>query len=151
MIALFPIIGRNDIMKDFENGKYEIMLVSEVGGEGLDFQFCSALINYDLPYNPMRIEQRIGRIDRMGQESDKIIIGNLCIENTIDVVINRVLLSRIADATDLVGEMEPIIAQGLAEINELIITKEFTVDELQKREKEIEQRIEKAKWSYVKI
>ncbi len=142
---MFPIIGRNDIMKDFENGKYEIMLVSEVGGEGLDFQFCSALINYDLPYNPMRIEQRIGRIDRMGQESDKIIIGNLCIENTIDVVINRVLLSRIADATDLVGEMEPIIAQGLAEINELIITKEFTVDELQKREKEIEQRIEKAK------
>lgn len=115
------------------------------GGEGLDFQFCSALINYDLPYNPMRIEQRIGRIDRMGQESDKIIIGNLCIENTIDIVINRVLLSRIADATDLVGEMEPIIAQGLAEINELIITKEFTIDELQKREKEIEQRIEKAK------
>lgn len=141
----FPIIGRNGIMKDFESGKYEILLVSEVGGEGLDFQFCSALINYDLPYNPMRIEQRIGRIDRMGQASDKIIIGNLCIENTIDVVINRVLLSRIADATDLVGEMEPIIAQGLAEINELIITKEFTIDELQKREKEIEQRIEKAK------
>ena len=141
----FPIIGRNDVMKNFENGNFEIMLVSEVGGEGLDFQFCSALINYDLPYNPMRIEQRIGRIDRMGQESDKIIIGNLCIENTIDEVINRVLLSRIAEATDLVGEMEPIIAQGLAEINELIITKDFTNDELQKREKEIEQRIEKAK------
>lgn len=141
----FPVIGRSDIMKDFENGKYEILLVSEVGGEGLDFQFCSALINYDLPYNPMRIEQRIGRIDRMGQESDKIIIGNLCIENTIDVVINRVLLSRIADATDLVGDMEPIIAQGLVEINELILTKEFTPEELQKREQEIAQRIEKAK------
>ena len=84
-------------------------------------------------------------IDRMGQKSDKIIIGNLCIENTIDVVINRILLSRIAAATDLVGEMEPIIAQGLAKINELIITKEFTEAELLKREKEIEQRIEKAK------
>ena len=132
-------------MKGFENGEFEIMLVSEVGGEGLDFQFCSSLINYDLPYNPMRIEQRIGRIDRMGQKSDKIIIGNLCIENTIDVVINRVLLSRIAAATDLVGEMEPIIAQSLAKINELIITKEFTEAELLKREKEIEQRIEKAK------
>ena len=141
----FPIIGRSEIMNKFEKGEYEIMLVSEVGGEGLDFQFCSSLINYDLPYNPMRIEQRIGRIDRMGQQSDKIIIGNLCIENTIDVVINRVLLSRIADATDLIGEMEPIIAQGLAKINELIITKEFTREELQKREKEIEQRIEKAK------
>jgi len=84
-------------------------------------------------------------IDRMRQKSDKIIIGNLCIENTIDVVINRILLSRIAAATDLVGEMEPIIAQGLAKINELIITKEFTEAELLKREKEIEQRIEKAK------
>lgn len=113
--------------------------------EGLDFQFCSALINYDLPYNPMRIEQRIGRIDRMGQKSDKIIIGNLCIENTIDVVINRVLLSRIAAATDLIGEMEPIITQELAKINELIITKDFTEAELLKREKEIDQRIEKAK------
>lgn len=141
----FKVLGRSDIMKGFENGEFEIMLVSEVGGEGLDFQFCSALINYDLPYNPMRIEQRIGRIDRMGQKSDKIVIGNLCIENTIDVVINRVLLSRIAAATDLVGEMEPIIAQDLAKINELIITKEFTEAELLKREKEIEQRIEKAK------
>ena len=84
-------------------------------------------------------------IDRMRQKSDKIIIGNLCIENTIDVVINRILLSRIAAATDLVGEMEPIIAQGLAKINELIITKEFTEAELLKREKEIEQRIEKEK------
>ena len=84
-------------------------------------------------------------IDRMRQKSDKIIIGNLCIENTIDVVINRILLSRIAAATDLVGEMEPIIAQGLAKINALIITKEFTEAELLKREKEIEQRIEKAK------
>lgn len=141
----FKVYGRNDIMQDFEKGKFDILLVSEVGGEGLDFQFCSSLINYDLPYNPMRIEQRIGRIDRMGQAADKIIIGNLCIQNTIDVIINRVLLSRIANAADLVGEIEPIIAQRLAEINELLITKDFTEDELQKREKEIEQHIEKAK------
>ena len=141
----FRVYGRNDIMRDFEAGKFEILLVSEVGGEGLDFQFCTSLINYDLPYNPMRIEQRIGRIDRMGQEADKIIIGNLCIENTIDVVINRVLLSRIANAADLVGELEPIIAKELAELNELIITREFTEEELLRRERELEQRIEKAR------
>lgn len=141
----FKVYGRNDIMRDFKKGKYDILLVSEVGGEGLDFQFCTSLINYDLPYNPMRIEQRIGRIDRMGQEADKIIIGNLCIRHTIDMVINRVLLSRIADATDLIGELEPIIANELAEINELIITREFSDIELKKREKEIEQRIEKEK------
>ena len=141
----FPVVGRNDIMRNFEKGEYDILLVSEVGGEGLDFQFCSSLINYDLPYNPMRIEQRIGRIDRMGQKADKILIGNLCIENTIDIVINRVLLSRIADAADLVGELEPIIAQELLEINELMITRDFSPEELSKREREIEQRIEKAK------
>jgi len=81
----------------------------------------------------------------MGQEADKIIIGNLCIDNAIDVIINRVLLSRIANAADLVGEMEPIIAKELAELNELIITREFTEDELSRRERELEQRIEKAR------
>lgn len=141
----FRVVGRNDIMRDFESGKYEILLISEVGGEGIDLQFCSSLINYDLPYNPMRIEQRIGRIDRMGQTADKIVIGNLCIDGTVDVVINRVLLSRIADATDLVGELEPIIAQGIADINSLIVTRDFTDEELAKRESEIEQQIEKAR------
>ena len=91
----------------------------------------------------MRIEQRIGRIDRMGQKADKIFIGNLCIENTIDVVINRVLLSRISSAEDLVGEMEPIITREMAEINELIITNGFAPEALKKREREIELRIEK--------
>ena len=45
----------------------DVLLSSEVGSEGLDFQFCDALVNYDIPWNPMRIEQRIGRIDRYGQ------------------------------------------------------------------------------------
>lgn len=141
----FKVYGRNDIMRDFEKGEYEILLVSEVGGEGLDFQFCAALINYDLPYNPMRIEQRIGRIDRMGQKADKIIVGSMCIKNTIDMAINQVLLSRIANAADLVGELEPIIAHEIMKLNEKMITKDFSEIELYEREKEIEQRIEKAK------
>src|SRR5207249_4744443 len=48
----------------------DVLLSSEVGCEGLDFQFCDLLVNYDLPWNPMRIEQRIGRIDRYGQHSE---------------------------------------------------------------------------------
>ena len=54
------------IFDAFKKGKFDILLSSEVGGEGLDFQFCRVIINYDLPYNPMRVEQRIGRIDRFG-------------------------------------------------------------------------------------
>ena len=139
----FRVVGRNDLMRAFHEGEFDILLASEVGGEGLDFQFCTALINYDLPYNPMRIEQRIGRIDRMGQLSDKIIIGNLCIDETIDMVINRVLLSRISDATDLLGELEPIITHEMEEINKMILRKELTPEELRRREKELSARIEK--------
>ena len=141
----FPILGRNEIMERFRKGEFDILLASEVGGEGLDFQFCSALINYDIPYNPMRIEQRIGRIDRMGQKEDKIIIGNLCIADTIDIIINRVLMERINEASVLIGELEPIIAQKMEEINSLIIKKSFSDKEIIQREKEMLNRIEKEK------
>jgi len=54
-----------------------ILISSEVGAEGIDLQFCHIIINYDLPWNPMKLEQRIGRIDRIGQKSDRIFIYNI--------------------------------------------------------------------------
>lgn len=54
----------------------DILLSSEVGCEGLDYEFCDRLVNYDIPWNPMRLEQRIGRIDRFGQRSEKVLIFN---------------------------------------------------------------------------
>ena len=61
-----------------------LLLSSEVGSEGLDFQFCHIIINYDLPWNPMRVEQRIGRVDRLGQESDRILVFNFTLTDTIE-------------------------------------------------------------------
>ncbi|GAI82223.1 unnamed protein product, partial [marine sediment metagenome] len=61
-----------------------ILLSSEVGSEGLDLQFCDALVNYDLPWNPMVVEQRIGRIDRMGQESKVINVYSFALKGTIE-------------------------------------------------------------------
>ena len=69
--------------RDDENA-IDVLLFSEVGCEGLDYQFCDTMINYDLPWNPMRIEQRIGRIDRRGQKSDTVKIYNMIIQDTID-------------------------------------------------------------------
>ena len=66
---------KDTILEKFEkDDTQKILLASEVGSEGVDLQFCRLLINYDLPWNPMRIEQRIGRLDRIGQKSDKILI-----------------------------------------------------------------------------
>src|SRR5439155_22074222 len=62
----------------------DVLLSSEVRSEGLDFQFCEALVNYDIPWNPMRIEQRIGRIDRYGQANETVAIYNLITPGTVD-------------------------------------------------------------------
>ncbi|MFA0025976.1 helicase-related protein, partial [Vibrio sp. 10N.261.49.A5] len=74
---------KQEIIDGFKaNKECRILLSSEVASEGVDLQFCRVLINYDLPWNPMRIEQRIGRIDRYGQKSEKIHIINFCYADT---------------------------------------------------------------------
>ena len=72
-----------------------VLLSSEVGSEGLDFQFCSRMFNYDLPWNPMRVEQRIGRLDRYGQTSEIIHILNMIVTDTIEERIFHRLYDRI--------------------------------------------------------
>ena len=66
-------IDKNEVLRQFQfDDNINVLLSSEVGSEGLDMQFCNTLVNYDLPWNPMVVEQRIGRIDRFGQESPKV-------------------------------------------------------------------------------
>ena len=129
--------GRYEIMEDFQDKKIDILLSSEVGGEGLDFQFCQAIINYDLPYNPMRIEQRIGRIDRFGQNADKIFIASMYIKNTIDEKIFSALFERIKLVEDSVGILEPILGDELLNLQNDIISGDLTSEQMEKRIKEI--------------
>ena len=62
---------RAEIERFERNPGVRVLLSSEVGSEGIDLQFCRVIVNYDLPWNPMRVEQRIGRIDRVGQKADR--------------------------------------------------------------------------------
>jgi len=87
----------------------DVLLSSEIGCEGLDFQFCDFLVNYDLPWNPMRIEQRIGRIDRYGQQSETIAIINLVTPGTVDAEIYERCLWRIGVFHHAVGGSEEIL------------------------------------------
>lgn len=136
---------RYDIMDAFERGEYKVLLSSEVGGEGLDFQYCHAIINYDLPYNPMKVEQRIGRIDRFGQQADKIMIANLFIKNTVDEEIYDRLYRRIRLVEEGVGALEPIIGDEIANLQNMIITGQLTEAQKEERTRRLQQSIEAAR------
>jgi len=95
------------------NPNVKILLSSEVGSEGLDMQFCDALVNYDLPWNPMVVEQRIGRIDRFGQTSPIVNIYNLIVKDSIQEDIYTRLLDRIGIFRGCIGDLEAILDKEL--------------------------------------
>jgi len=97
-----------ELPKEDQNA-IDVLLFSEVGCEGLDYQFCDAMINYDLPWNPMRIEQRIGRIDRRGQKSDVVVIYNLITPNTVDADIYSRCLLRIGIFEKSIGNLNNLL------------------------------------------
>src|SRR4051812_290707 len=97
----------------------DVLLSSEVGCEGLDFQFCDLLVNYDLPWNPMRIEQRIGRIDRYGQQSPAIAIVNFVTPGTVDADIYERCLLRIGVFQHAVGGNEEILGSITRELHDI--------------------------------
>ncbi len=104
-------IGRDDARRRFRDGEADLLLCTDAAAEGLNFQFCGALINYDMPWNPMRVEQRIGRIDRLGQAHPVIRIVNLHYEGTVETDVYRALRSRIGLFENVVGRLQPILAQ----------------------------------------
>jgi superfamily II DNA or RNA helicase len=93
-----------------------VLLSSEVGSEGIDLQFARVLINYDLPWNPMKVEQRIGRIDRLGQKADTIHIINFVIRDTIEEIILDRLLNRLEIFKSSIGELEEVLGQSFDEL-----------------------------------
>ncbi|NMF98956.1 SNF2-related protein [Aromatoleum toluolicum] len=111
----------------------DVLLSSEVGCEGLDFQFCDCLINFDLPWNPMRIEQRIGRIDRYGQQSEAIAIVNLITPGTIDAEIYNRCLSRIGVFQHAIGGNEEILGDITRELHS--IAESFSLSEEERAER----------------
>ncbi|MFO7727557.1 MAG: SNF2-related protein [Desulfonatronovibrio sp.] len=100
--------------KDQEIEKFKndnnVLLTTELGGEGRNLQFCHRMINYDLPWNPMRIEQRIGRIHRIGQEN-QVLIYNLCAADTIEDYILEILDKKINMFELVVGEIDMIVGR----------------------------------------
>lgn len=120
--------NRFKLPKENENA-IDILLFTEVGSEGLDYQFCNLMVNYDLPWNPMRIEQRIGRIDRRGQVSDVVNIYNMITKGTVDADIYERCLMRIGVFERSIGECEAILGQISNEVEKIALNSKLTDEE----------------------
>ena len=121
-----------------ERESLDVMLFSEVGCEGLDYQFCDCIVNYDLPWNPMRIEQRIGRIDRRGQQSEYVTIINLITPGTIDADIYERCLLRIGVFESALGGSEEILGEITTELREIAENYDLTEEERRAKLQQLE-------------
>lgn len=129
--------SKHEMIERFrQDGNIKILLASEVASEGVDLQFSSFLINYDLPWNPMRVEQRIGRIDRIGQSEAKINIFNFFYADTLDDRIYTRLYDRLDIFQSALGDIEAVLGEKIHKMAFELLSHELTKeDEL----KQIEQ------------
>lgn len=125
--VLHGSMDKQEVLDRFEAADGpRILLSSEVASEGVDLQFSSLLINYDLPWNPAKIEQRIGRIDRIGQEQPKVLIWNLLYADTIDERVHDRLLDRLNIFRNALGSMEDTLGQQIGRLTRDLLSHKLT-------------------------
>src|SRR5690606_26493440 len=111
-----------------EDRNCRVLVCTDVAAEGVDLQFCRLVVNYDLPWNPMRIEQRIGRIDRIGQQSKRILVWNFVHKDTIDALILGRLAKRNGIFESTMWETDEVLRQ-VRKLEVVLLSKHLTVDE----------------------
>ena len=128
---------KSEILANFKNKQnVSILLSSEVGSEGIDLQFCRFIINYDLPWNPMKVEQRIGRLDRLNQKHETISIVNYSIQDTIEQYILEKLYQRIKIFENSIGDIEEILGEKTEELILELLDPFLTEEDLKQRAEE---------------
>ena len=143
---------RNSLIEYFKN-KAEIMIATESAAEGVNLQFCSLVINYDLPWNPQRIEQRIGRCHRYGQKNDVVVVNFINERNQADVRVHELLSEKLnlfngvfGSSDDVLGSIESGVdfEKRILSIYQKCRTPEEIDDSFNKLQKELEDQIKKA-------
>lgn len=102
--------GKKDWMRELFQKNAQVLIATEAGGEGINLQFCNHIINFDLPWNPMRLEQRIGRIHRLGQEKD-VMIYNFATKDTVEEHILKLLYEKIHLFEKVIGDLDDILTK----------------------------------------
>ena len=117
------VLARSRSSSGSRPGPIKFLVCTDAAAEGLNFQFCGLLVNYDLPWNPMKVEQRIGRIDRIGQRYPKIRVVNLAYQDTIEADVYFALGQRINLFEGLVGRLQPILSRLPKQFEEVALEK----------------------------
>ena len=133
---------KTDCLMSFRDRNYNVLVSTEVGSEGIDLQFARYEINYDLPWNPMRLEQRIGRLDRIGQESPNIYIFNAFCRDTIEDRILSRLYDRIQVFKDSIGDLEEILGEVIQSLELDVFLNDYqTEEDVNRKAMQVEQAI----------
>lgn len=103
-------VTKADITSALKKRTIQVLLCTDAASEGLNLQAAGALVNYDLPWNPSKVEQRIGRIDRIGQKSGEVLVVNLFLERSVDEKVYKALRERCGLFEHFIGAMQPVLA-----------------------------------------
>lgn len=130
----------------------DVLISTEAGGEGRNLQFCNVLINYDLPWSPLKIEQRIGRIHRFGQKLD-VVIYNFSTARTVAENVLKVLERKLRLFEESIGTPDVLLGQIEEELNlpSIIMDLLSRRKTIRKAGAEIEEKLERARKSYEKL
>ena len=135
---------KQEIIQKFRDDEdIQVLLSSEVASEGVDLQFCRILVNYDLPWNPMKVEQRIGRIDRIGQQAENINIINLLHADTIDHRIHDRLYERLRIFERALGGMEAILGEEISKLTSDLLKRPLNPEQEKERIEQTAMAIER--------
>lgn len=125
--------GREEVKRLFLRGEIDLLLCTDAAAEGLNLQTADMIINFDLPWNPMKVEQRIGRIDRIGQRHDTVHVLNMCVLGSVEEAIYDRLLKRLYGAMDLVGSLDFSLLPVQPDEFESYASRELSEGELERR------------------
>jgi hypothetical protein len=142
-------VHREAIKHRFLGGDIDLLICTDAAAEGLNLQTADLLINFDLPWNPMKVEQRIGRIDRIGQTHDTVQVLNLCYVNSAEEIVYDRLLRRLTQAAGVVGTQQVSMLPVYEEDFRKLAAGEIKEEQLEKlarkrikRQKELTQSME---------
>jgi len=106
-------VGKEDVREALEDGRINVLVCSDAAAEGLNLQAASAVVNVDMPWNPARVEQRIGRVDRLGQRAERVIVRNVWYPESIEAEMYRRLFERKEAYRLVVGPAQAIVSEAL--------------------------------------